>query len=145
MPASRKIRDSTSIALHAMVIIAEHKDNPITTHDIAEEMIVSEAHLSKVLQRLVKEDLILSSRGPHGGFRLAKDPEEICLMDVYIAIEGPLPVDHCLFHSRSCTREYCIMGGVMEKVNNIIRDYLRGTKLSKFSMHTEKINAGLRV
>lgn len=133
MPATRNIRDSTSIALHAMVIIAEHQDNPITTHDIAEEMIVSEAHLSKVLQRLVREDLIRSSRGPHGGFRLARDPYEISLMDVYIAIEGPLSNEHCLFHNRSCPREYCIMGGVMEQVNNTIRDYLRATKLSRFS------------
>jgi len=133
MPATRNIRDSTSIALHAMVIIAESQDDSITTHGIAEEMIVSEAHLSKVLQRLVREGLINSVRGPHGGFKLAKDPDDISLMDVYEAIEGPLPVDHCLFHSKSCTREYCIMGGVMEKVNNIIREYLKNTRLSKFA------------
>jgi Rrf2 family nitric oxide-sensitive transcriptional repressor len=116
-----------------MVVIAEHLDNPITTHEIAQELNVSETHLSKVLQRLVREGLIRSARGPRGGFRLAKEAKDICLMDVYEAIEGTLPDEHCLFHGKPCTREYCIMGGVMVKVNNTIRQYMRKTKLAKFA------------
>lgn len=132
MPATRTIQDATSLAMHAMVTITEANGRIMTTHAIASQTGVSETHLSKVLQRLHKNGLIHSTRGPRGGFVLAKEPGEIRLLDIYEAIEGPLPNDHCLFHSRSCTRDYCIMGGIMVKINKIIRDHLENTTLAKF-------------
>lgn len=61
--------------------------------------------MSKVLQRLVKAGLILSYRGTQGGFELALSSEEISLLDVIEAIEGPIALNLCLMSGESCDRQ----------------------------------------
>lgn len=125
-----KISDAASLALHSMVILAESPDKLVTAKKAAKDLLVSEAHLSKVMQRLVKSGLVSSVRGPGGGFKLAKDPETITLLDVYEVIDGPLDEDECLLHMKACSRHQCIMGNVISEINTKIRDYLSGTNLA---------------
>ncbi len=47
------------------------------------------AYLTKQLQALVRAGIAASVPGPRGGFRLARSPEQITLLDVVVAIEGP--------------------------------------------------------
>jgi len=82
-----------------------------------------------VLQRLGKVNLVRSTRGPGGGFRLAKPSEEITLLVVYEAIDGKLDEDNCLLHNKACTRETCIFGDLTESLNRQTRDYLERTTL----------------
>jgi Rrf2 family protein len=90
------ISDAASLALHAMVLIAGKPDTLVSTHEIAEQLGVSENHLAKVRQTLSRAGLVESTRGPHGGFRLAKSAAEITLLDVYEAVEGPIRPTSCL-------------------------------------------------
>ncbi|WP_308312529.1 Rrf2 family transcriptional regulator [Streptomyces sp. ISL-11] len=53
------------------------------------------AYLSKQLQALVQAEIASSSSGPKGGFRLAREPEIITLMDIVTAIEGPERAFRC--------------------------------------------------
>jgi Rrf2 family protein len=53
------------------------------------------AYLGKQLQALVQADIASSSPGPRGGFRLARSPECISLMDIVTAIEGPEKAFRC--------------------------------------------------
>jgi Rrf2 family protein len=53
------------------------------------------AYLNKQLQALVRAGIVTSVPGPHGGFRLARHPREITLLDVVTAIEGPQPAFRC--------------------------------------------------
>ncbi|WP_087927091.1 MULTISPECIES: Rrf2 family transcriptional regulator [Streptomyces] len=53
------------------------------------------AYLGKQLQALVQADIASSSPGPRGGFRLAREPETITLMDIVTAIEGPEKAFRC--------------------------------------------------
>jgi Rrf2 family protein len=47
------------------------------------------AYLNKQLQALARAGIVASTPGPRGGFRLARDPEQITVLDVVVAIEGP--------------------------------------------------------
>jgi Rrf2 family protein len=125
-----KISDAASLALHVMVILAENPDELTPAKQAADVLYVSEAHLSKVLQRLGKVNLVMSTRGPGGGFRLANPPGETNLLEVYEAIDGRLDEDNCLLHNKACKRENCILGGINESLNSQIRDYLSGTTLN---------------
>ena len=125
-----KISDAASLALHSMVILAESPKELVTAKKAANELLVSEAHLSKVLQRLVKSGLVSSVRGPGGGFRLAKPSADITLLEVYESIDGSLDGDDCLLHMKVCPRHLCIMGNVINEVNTRIRDYLTSTNLA---------------
>lgn len=108
-------------------------DQVVSTPEIASDLKVSEAHLSKVLQRLTRVGLVKSIRGPRGGFRLLQSHNEITLLDVYEAIEGRLQSTNCLLNTRSCNGERCILGILLESVNRQIRDYLAGTRLSELT------------
>ena len=84
----------------------------------------------KVLQRLGKQGFVSSLRGPKGGFRLACDADDVSLLDVYEAIEGPLQFSNCLFEQPVCGDGKCIMGDLLKSVDRQVAEYLRTTKLS---------------
>jgi Rrf2 family protein len=54
------------------------------------------AYLNKQVQALVRAGIASSVPGPHGGFRLTRPPEQISLLDVVTAIEGPEPAFRCM-------------------------------------------------
>ena len=130
MSSVLKISEAASLALHSTVLLAANPGEMISTRDIAYRLHVSEAHLSKVLQRLARDGLVRSIRGPKGGFRLGKPAHEITLLHVYESIEGPLIPSKCLFENSICTGSMCILGGLLETVDRQVRDYLAKTKLS---------------
>lgn len=129
-----KISEAASLALHSMVFLAANSDALIPTREIASNLRVSEAHLSKVLQRLARAGLVKAIRGPKGGFMLGKAGSEISLLDVYESIEGPLTPTKCLFGDRGCGGAECpILGGLLETVDKQVRGHLAGAKLSELS------------
>lgn len=127
-----KISEAASLALHTMTLLAGDPLKKSTTNQIATTLQVSEAHLSKVLQRLAKVGLVKSIRGPKGGFMIGKPPERISLLDVFQAIEGPLEQDDCLLGLPVCIGQ-CILGGLVEKVNQQVKDHLASTYLSELA------------
>ena len=129
-----KMSDATTLGLHAMVHLAgQHGVVNLKAHsarEIASILQASEAHLAKVLQRLTHAGLLRSTRGPKGGFALAKGSNQITLLDVYEAIEGPFEVSRCLFSEPICGRADCIMGGLVEKIGIEVQTYLEQTTLA---------------
>lgn len=125
-----RISEAASLALHTVVMLAARPDRPVSTPEIASVFRVSEAHLAKVLQRLSRAGLVRSVRGPKGGFFLEREADELTLLDVYEAIEGPLPSSECLLGSPICGGEKCILGELLGSLNREVRDYLAGTTLS---------------
>jgi Rrf2 family protein len=115
--------DAASIAIHSMVLIAR-AENGINAVKIAEFTGFSKNHISKILQRLVKDDLLNSVRGPSGGFSLKKRPEEITLLTIYEAIEGTLDIKECLMSLEICRFDQCIMGTVVNKMTLGFRKFL---------------------
>jgi Rrf2 family protein len=126
-----KISDAATIALHAMVMLSDSQTEYLSVHDIAKAMKVSEHHLAKIGQRLVKADLVKSHRGPSGGFQLAKPPQKITLLEIFEAIEGPFSSSGCLFGLPVCGRESCICGGLFDLINKEFYMYFHKTTLDK--------------
>ncbi len=127
-----QISEAASLALHSMVSIARTTHRPVNLKGIALSTGISEAHLAKVLQRLVKAGLLTSTRGPRGGFDLARSEEKIDLLTVYEAVEGPLGTENCLLHSAGCPFGFkrCIFDGLLAETNRRFREYMKRTTLS---------------
>ena len=69
---------------------------------------IPEHFVAKILQSLARAGLIDSQRGMNGGFTLARSPEEVTLLEVVEAIEGPTRLNACLIPGDSCKRkEWC--------------------------------------
>jgi Rrf2 family transcriptional regulator, iron-sulfur cluster assembly transcription factor len=58
--------------------------------------------LAKILQQLAKQKILNSSKGPHGGFSLLKDPKKITLLDIVNTIDGSDIFTNCVMHNGSC-------------------------------------------
>ena len=127
-----KISEAASLALHVAVILAAKPDELVPTKEFASMLQASEAHLSKVLQRLEKAGIVNSTRGPKGGFKLNKSGNEITLLEVYEAIDGELSTSNCLLNKDLCNGD-CIMGDLIEKLNMQVKNYLSNTKLDSLT------------
>jgi Rrf2 family protein len=126
--------------MHAIASLSVDSSRPISTRKIAERLQVSEAHLSKVLQRLARAGLVRSTRGPKGGNRLGKSADQITLLEVYETIEGPLVNNTCLLAAPVCPPGGCILGGLLEKVNRQVREYLANTRVSDLGNSWSRIS-----
>ena len=134
------ITDAASMAFHAMVFLAEQTQELVPAHKIAALLGVPKDHLAKVLQRLVKYELLLSFRGPNGGFKLCRGPDQITLLDIYEAIEGPLDKNNCLQNSAKCVRQTCIFGNLLRDINQQVSAYFGSATLSQ--LITKNANPG---
>jgi len=128
-----KLSDAATLALHTMAFLAGRTNGLISAREIASSLEVSEAHLAKVLQRLARAGMVKSSRGPKGGFALARPADETSLLEVYEAIEGPLTATTCLLGRETCLGSGCILGGLIAQVNKEVSDQLTQTRLSQFT------------
>ena len=125
------ISEAASLAIHAIVLIAA-SDKLINVNQIAEATGASKNHLAKVMQRLGKQGLVASSRGPNGGFKLKKKPNEFTLYDIYESIEGPIEIEGCPMERPVCPFEKCLMGGIIHKVTSDLRTYLEAETIDKY-------------
>jgi len=78
--------------------------------------------VSKLLKILAKAGLVTSTRGSHGGYRLARDAAEISAADVIDAFEGPVSITECSASDSHCGLEsVCSVGSAWQRINVAIR------------------------
>lgn len=130
MATMLRISEAASLAIHAMALIARESEKVHSTHGLATTLGVSEAHLSKVMQRLTRAGLVSSVRGPKGGFVIARGAGDIRLLEVFEAIEGHLELKGCLLRKPICNGTDCVLGQLLGNVNREMQDYLGNTRLS---------------
>lgn len=87
-----KISRSTGYALLAVGYVAKNKDKKdiILSQEIAKEYGMPLEYLLKILQQLVKADVLRSKRGPRGGFSMAQPAKKISMLQIVEAVEGPM-------------------------------------------------------
>ncbi len=130
----------TEYGLIAMAHMAKEGGGCHSARDIAERYRVPVALLMNVLKQLAQAGLANSSRGPHGGYSLAKSPEKISLVDIIQAIEGPLHLVICASvynkdrpagsKKRCAIMKDCPVGPAIRKLDSKLLEFLRQVKLS---------------
>lgn len=124
---SRKI----DYALRAMIFLASIPAEAVTPfREVARRMNIPEDFLAKILKQLVDERLVRSTRGPHGGYALARPADEISFLDVIEAVEGPIALNVCLDED-GCGREAsCTMVSVWREGQEKMLEVYRRSRLS---------------
>ncbi|MDR1873408.1 MAG: Rrf2 family transcriptional regulator [Synergistaceae bacterium] len=128
------LSEAVSLGFHGMGLLAASKKR-LSAREMAKILGVSEAHLTKVFQRLGHEGLVGSVRGPGGGFELKRLPEKISLLSIYYAIEG-VPRENMKFCSccGRCPFEHCLFGAVLGDASRDFLKYLDGVTLDAISL-----------
>ncbi len=91
-----KLNKSTRYALYCIVELSTTPDDIMSAGQIAEKYTISEHHVAKVLQQLVRARLVRSIRGIKGGFQIAGNPKEMTMLDIINVFEPTHPENSCL-------------------------------------------------
>jgi Rrf2 family protein len=121
--------DAASLALHTAGMLAAEPDRLHSVPEMAAALQASPAHLAKVLQSLARAGLVRSTRGPGGGFTLARPPGDMTLLEVYEAVSGTLQPSTCLLRRPSCFAGGCVLGDLLRRVQADVRKYLSQTRV----------------
>ncbi|MBU2500690.1 Rrf2 family transcriptional regulator [bacterium] len=89
------ISQTTEYALRAVVYLARKPEEQQGTKKISDAIQVPHGYLSKVLQKLTRAGLVTSSPGRSGGFRLARDPADIRVLEVVNAVDPLQRIQSC--------------------------------------------------
>lgn len=125
-----QISEAASLALHSMALLAGSPDRPLTVKEITARTGVSEAHLSKVMQRLARAGLVVSSRGPRGGFLIGAGGLSTSLLAIFEAIEGPMSEPGCLLDTTACPWRDCLFGGLLNRMTAEFKEYMQTKTLA---------------
>jgi len=86
-----KLSRTVSYALQATLMLAQNEgSSPVPCSKLASEGKMPERFLLQILRSLVNHGILDSTRGVDGGYALRKSPEDISLLEVIEAIEGPM-------------------------------------------------------
>ena len=86
-----KVSRSTGYGLIAVGYVAQHYQNgAVLAQKISKAYNIPLEYLLKILQQLVRAQVLRSKRGPRGGFFLARPAEQISLLDIVEAVDGPM-------------------------------------------------------
>jgi Rrf2 family protein len=96
------ITRDTDYALRAVCFIAKQKGRIVPVSQLVKELKVPQPFLRKLLQILSKKGFLCSQKGMGGGFRLSRTAEEISLLDLLAAFQGPLQLNECVLKKRRC-------------------------------------------
>ncbi len=139
-----QITKATDYAVYGLIHLAGTNSGSLTLlSDIAEQQNVPESFLAKIFQSLVKAGLVTSFRGSRGGFRLARSPEKVTVLDIVEAVEGPIMLSRCLLHQDICVREGCCpLQRVWEEAQDKLTEVLKGTSLKQLVVDSSTVGDG---
>lgn len=87
--------------------------------------------VSKLLKTLTRSGLVVSTRGSHGGYALARAAEKISAAEIIDALEGPVAITECSSTDGACDLEaYCRVGLAWQRINRSIREALQEVTLA---------------
>lgn len=131
-----KISTKGRYALRFMIDLVQHGGDSYTSlKDVIARQDISPKYLEQIATALGKAGLIQSVRGPQGGYRLSRAPEEYTIGDILRPIEGDFACVSCLENTPNlCPRyENCTVVHFWEGLHKVILDYLNSTTLKELA------------
>ena len=128
-----KISTRGRYALRLMMDIAMNGQNePVRIKDIARRQEISEKYLEQIVSVLNKAGFVKSSRGPQGGYRLMRAPQEYTAGSILCLIEGSLAPVACMdMEENDCPRhERCATLFLWQKLHEAMKDVIENVLLS---------------
>jgi Rrf2 family protein len=98
-----QITRQADYAVRAVLYLAQQPPGTlVTTAQIARDQHIPATFLAKIMSQLSASGLVYSTRGAHGGVRLARQAADVSLLDVVEAIDGPMVLNECVADPTAC-------------------------------------------
>lgn len=129
-----RISKLTDYGTVILACLAAQPDRLWTAAEVAERTRVGLPTVSKLLKKLQRSGLVVSTRGSHGGYQLASPPAQITAAHILDALEGPFAITECSGQHSNCGIESnCRVGHTWQRVNAAIRRALNDISLAQLA------------
>ncbi len=119
-------------AVTAILDLALHNDHgPISLADISGRQGISLSYLEQLFSRLRKRGLVVSTRGPGGGYSLSRPATEIAEADVIVAVDETVDTTRCGGAADCQNHQQCLTHDLWSDLSNQIRSFLSDISLGE--------------
>ncbi|MFV0592563.1 MAG: RrF2 family transcriptional regulator [Draconibacterium sp.] len=139
------LSNTCKYALRALIYLGKFstEDKRIGIKKISEDLELSSPFLGKILQNLVKQKLLVSTKGPNGGFSLAKSASQVSLWEIVTKVDGEEFFTNCLIGLEPCkthdpSKPFCPVHAQYEGLRIQIRSFYKETTLEKIGEDIDK-------
>lgn len=139
------LSNTCKYALRALIYLGKFSTNDtrIGIKKISEDLGLSSPFLGKILQNMVKQKLLVSTKGPNGGFSLARKSEEISLWEIVTKVDGEDFFTNCLISLEPCkthnpTKPLCPVHSQYDSLRKEISTFYKDTTLELISKDIDK-------
>lgn len=139
-----KISSKGRYALRMMIDLAQHNTGEaVSIKDISQRQDVSVKYLEQIVTNLTRSGLLLSTRGPQGGYMLAKPPAQYTVGQILRVIEGNLAPVACLdSESNPCVRKCdCPTLAFWGGLHRVVNEYVDSVTLEEISASSREAGA----
>lgn len=126
-------------AVTAMLDLAiNHEKESVTLRNIAENQKISLSYLEQLFAKLRKQDLVKGMRGPGGGYRLARDADEISIADIISAVDEPIEFTDCNGLENCKGGERCLSHHLWVQLTDQLEGFLSAIYLGALMRESEQ-------
>ena len=137
------LSNTCKYAIRAVLYLAmDESENKVGIKKISESLNMPSPFLGKILQVLAKHKILLSTKGPHGGFSLGKDPDSIRLIDIVRIIDGLDFFSTCIIGVKICEgdkskKEICPFHDQLDPLREALQDQFTNLTIGTFKRNME--------
>ena len=134
---------SAKYAVLACIELAARRDlRPVQVGQIAEAAAISRHFLAKLVQALVRADVLTSTKGRGGGVQFARSPSQVTIGEIVEIIDGRHALQDCMFGLESCDGSRgCAIHPAWGPVRDQIVGFLENTTIADLVLEVEKWRA----
>lgn len=126
-----KLSTKGRYAVTAMFDVAIHQDNgPVSLSDISERQGISLSYLEQLFGRMRRNGLVASTRGPGGGYHLAREANQIAIADIITAVDESVDATRCRGNADCQNQQRCLTHELWEDLSLQIHGFLSGITLA---------------
>jgi len=134
-------------AVTAVLDLALHQDTgPVSLAAISERQGISLSYLEQLFAKLRRNNIVSSTRGPGGGYKLTNDVDNVSVSDIILAVDESCKVVDCSdSDGADCPGTYqCLTHDLWQELSNEIRTFLDGITLSEIMAQNSVNNVKIR-
>lgn len=124
---------TTDYAIRILTFLYQNEGESFTASEISKQLGISYQYFMKIINKLIKADMVVSVRGRKGGYTLVKDVGEASLYDIIKMMEGEIRLNRCLEEDGFCSRNFtshCAVHKIFQSLQDEFIGSLEDIKIS---------------
>jgi Rrf2 family iron-sulfur cluster assembly transcriptional regulator len=133
-----RLSTKSRYAVTSLLDLVMHSDQgPVSLADISLRQGISLSYLEQLFAKMRRNKLVISTRGPGGGYSLGCSPEQVCIADVISAVDEVLQVAGKDVNKQALTYEPCLTEQLWDELSAEIESYLTTISLADMMRNDE--------